>query len=452
MDAALELLEEHGLVADEDSLRIGEFDKAKLFRLHERLYSQLFAQQNAVPDRSAADDPFSFLASASLRAQTTCKNYPCRLAKFDFLGRYAALYANNVMFPLPLSPPSKLRSVAKAKDELHYSALALLRLRPLVDAGVITPVVMTTRHCSHTMKWTRKMVEIVHEVSKAEAREWQKQFRVVYQAAEKSSHGRPTLFIEGPEDFLEHGSHVLLVSDANVWRPKNKKLDRAGKVELRGRPKVALVEWIFNQIANDTTFYLSYGRSHDARYLTDRAGEKFLLDMLTADDELAATSLAMNEHLTHALPLLGDLPVATLLRIRSDERESFVRYRSALARLLGKVATTDKRVAPREVVAIFKDDIQPQLLQMKSELYQEQRRQRRRVLGGLGALAATVALGAFGGVVPLLVKGALVAAGSMVGGRLLSKAAEARCEHGADLQEKNDFYFLLRLTEEAESS
>jgi len=32
---------------------------------------------------------------------------------------------------------------------------------------------------------------------------------------------------------------------------------------------------------------------------------------------------------------------------------------------------------------------------------------------------------------------------------LLSKAAEATCEHGAALKEQSDFYFLLRLCQEA---
>jgi hypothetical protein len=40
----------------------------------------------------------------------------------------------------------------------------------------------------------------------------------------------------------------------------------------------------------------------------------------------------------------------------------------------------------------------------------------------------------------------------MVGGRLLSKAAEAKCEHGETLKEKNDFYFLLKLAQENEAS
>ena len=48
-----------------------------------------------------------------------------------------------------------------------------------------------------------------------------------------------------------------------------------------------------------------------------------------------------------------------------------------------------------------------------------------------------------------MAKGAAVAVGSMVGGRLFSNAAEARCEHEATLGERNEFYFLLRLSPEA---
>jgi hypothetical protein len=81
-----------------------------------------------------------------------------------------------------------------------------------------------------------------------------------------------------------------------------------------------------------------------------------------------------------------------------------------------------------------------------AEWRHEGRRERRRTLGGIETLAASVVLGAFGGVLAVLAKGAAVAA-IMVGGRLLSKAAEARCEHGATLKEQNDFYFLLRLTQ-----
>ena len=155
--------------------------------------------------------------------------------------------------------------------------------------------------------------------------------------------------------------------------------------------------------------------------------------------------------MNHSLPLLGDLSLATLLRIRKEERDSFVRYRSAVRRLLDNVASQNQPIGKQEIREISKQQIEPQLLRMKSELYQEQKRQRRRAAGGLATLAAGVGLGAFGGIVPLLAKAAAAGAAAMVGGRLLSKAAEAKCEHGATLKEKNDFYFLLRLTQESEA-
>jgi hypothetical protein len=175
------------------------------------------------------------------------------------------------------------------------------------------------------------------------------------------------------------------------------------------------------------------------------------LDWFTDDEELSATSAEMNAYLAHSLPLLGDLPIATLLRIRRQERDSFLRYRSALELMLTDLANRQKRIGKREIRQLFKERIEPQLLRMKSELRGEGHRQRRRIVGGLGTLAATVALGAFGGALPMLVKASLAAAGSMVGGRLLSRAAEATCEHGVTLKERNDFYFLLRLTQEADA-
>jgi hypothetical protein len=100
-------------------------------------------------------------------------------------------------------------------------------------------------------------------------------------------------------------------------------------------------------------------------------------------------------------------------------------------------------------VEIYKERIEPELLKMRSELKEERRRQSRRVAGGVATLAASVALGAFGVFLPAAAKLAASAAGAMVGGRLLSKAAEVQCEHGSNLREKNDFYFLLRVAQEA---
>ena len=222
---------------------------------------------------------------------------------------------------------------------------------------------------------------------------------------------------------------------------------------LRGPRKVHSLQRIFNTLADDTTFYLAYGRQRRTRFLTNRAGETFMLNWITGDDEVAASCDALSAYMTHSVPLLGDLPLSSLLRIRRQDRESFGRYRAAIERMLAEVQGRKKRVTKREIQELFRDQIDPELTKMKAELSQERRRQRNRFLAGIGTLAASVGLGAFGAIVPALATAATVgaAAAAGIGGtRLLGRVAESACEHGASLQEKNDFYFLLRLTQEAE--
>jgi hypothetical protein len=243
MDASIEVLEQYGLAADEDSFRVLTFDKKKIAKLHEHLYTSIFERQQSSVTEDTTFDPFSFLASASLRGRSTCPSPSCQLTKLDFLARYTALYANRVLFPLPLSHPSKIGTVAESKDELTHSALILLRLRPLVDAGLIVPVVMRTTHCIHVAEWAKKMTGLVHEIADDAAIELQKHFRVMYQAADKSPTGQVTVYIYGPEDFIEHGGGILLVNDEKMWKPKKARVDRFGNAEVRGPMKVAAVRW-----------------------------------------------------------------------------------------------------------------------------------------------------------------------------------------------------------------
>ena len=69
---------------------------------------------------------------------------------------------------------------------------------------------------------------------------------------------------------------------------------------------------------------------------------------------------------------------------------------------------------------------------------EERSRQVRKILGGAGALAVSVALGAIGQILPPQVR------------QQVKEAAKSKCDHGPILKEKNDFYFLLRLAQEAE--
>jgi hypothetical protein len=171
-------------------------------------------------------DPFTFLASKSLRGETSCGEYGCRIEKLDTLGRYAALYANQIIVPLPLTDPSTIDESAEAAEEVSRAALTLLRLRPLFDAGVLYPVIRRSFHCRHTLRWCRDMQALVDQASLGMMKAFKDDFTVRFQVPEKAPTGIPSIYIEGPDDFLEHGGFVLLFDEPDGWRVKSWKFDR----------------------------------------------------------------------------------------------------------------------------------------------------------------------------------------------------------------------------------
>lgn len=450
MHKLFEILESRGIISENDIPKVDRLEKSKLVALYDAVYSTVFAEQypdeEADSERSLDLDPFSFMASASLRADSGCLEPGCRMQKLDFLARFSALYANHVTVPLPLGHPDKVSNINASRDDLFRVLMSLFALRPLIESGIVQPVTMRTTHCKHVMEFVGEMTGFVHEMADVGAKHFLKDFKVEFQLPEKSPSGRSTAYVEGPEEFLEHGSLVVLFDEGAPWRAKSWRYDNDGKIELKGKKKLFFIQEVFSTIANDTTFYLASGQQHRSRLLTDRPGDAFLLNWMNQDEELQSTSAAM-EFLGHSIPILGDIPLATLVRIRREERESFESYRRAITSLTAEVLAESGGLTVEAAKEAFKTKLEPQIQNVRAEVAAERTKQSKRLSMGISSLAAAVLIGAWGGI-PILVKGALAVAGTATGTGLLSKAATSACEHGADLRQKNDLYFLLRLIEE----
>jgi len=447
--AIYETLESAGLRSETDLPTLDSIGKKQLVRLYSQLFSLIYDDQNSRPvvDRSHDElDPFRFIASASLRGASGCAEPGCQIKKLDLLGRYAALYANHVAIPLPMVRSAKLESVNDFRQALAGAALILLRLRPVFTGGIAAPTVMVSQHCVHTIKWVDEMTELVHQVADDAADLISAEFKVEYQLPDKSPSGRSTVYLEGSTDFIDHGSLVFLFDESGNFRQKSWRFDKHGKTELKGEKKAFFLKHILHTIAEDTTFYLAYGRYHEGRLLTDRKGDTFLLAGLPRKDQMVDTSSAMGM-LSHAVPLVSELPLSTLVRIREQERDAFESYRIALSRITNDILTRDKAVSGAEASELLRAEIQPRLAKLKNEVNAERKRQRNRVIAGSAALAAGVAIGAFGHL-PFAATASLTATAAATGARLLGKAAESACEHGANLAQQDDLYFILRLMQE----
>jgi hypothetical protein len=443
-----EVLELKGIFSEESIPAIEKLSKKDSIKLYEDLYSSVFDSQQRVSPLAAGrdSDPFNFLASSSIRGDSTCDEPRCRIIKLDFLARFSALYATEVSVPLILRDPDTVDSVREAKKLLSLASFTLLRLHPLITSGIVKPVTMRTTHCEHILPVMTEMSSLVHMMADLGAKEFEKDFKAIYQRPECSPSRRSTVYLEGPCEFLEHGNVVFVFDEQPGWAAKSWKYDADGKVELRGRKKLGFLETIFGKIANDTTFYFAYGQQHRARLLTDLPGDTLLLDWLTEDDTLSSTSAALR-YLDHSLPLLADLSLGTLVRIRREERESFESYRYMIRTLIAEIISSGAKLSEKAAKDAFRAKLEPQIAKLRADVALERKRQRKRIAGGVSALAAAVGIGAFAAL-PLLIKGALVASATVTGSGLITKAATVSCEHGSDLRQGNELFFLLRLISE----
>src|ERR1039458_7878676 len=89
-----------------------------------------------LPAPSAQAHPFTFHASASIRGDSGCSSVDCRGNKVSFLARYAALYANELILPLSLRPPEKIKRIFEMRDLLVQNLFPLFMLRPPITGGI----------------------------------------------------------------------------------------------------------------------------------------------------------------------------------------------------------------------------------------------------------------------------------------------------------------------------
>ena len=214
---------------------------------------------------------------------------------------------------------------------------------------------------------------------------------------------------------------------------------------LRGGRKLLMVSKIFETIAQNTTFYLAYGFGR-TRLLTDLVGETILLqDMGHEDEKITESTLAMRG-LSHTLPLLDDLSLATLLRIRKEDRESFAAYRFEIANITAEALKNG--LSEDAAQEFFRSRVEPRVNKIKQELHLERSKQTQNLVLGTAGLAVSVAIGACG--LPMFASLPIAATAAAVGTKLITKGVEQAIDSRSDSIKENDLYFLVRLLQEAQ--
>jgi hypothetical protein len=94
---------------------------------------------------------------------------------------------------------------------------------------------------------------------------------------------------------------------------------------------------------DDLIFQQLYGYQYGTKYLTDLPGEAEFLGASSPNDELRRKTAALCGELVHSVPLLREVPLPTVLRIRQEDPGSLVLYRQAYVRYSKSISAGTKR-------------------------------------------------------------------------------------------------------------
>jgi hypothetical protein len=323
----------------------------------------------------------------------------------------------------------------------------LLLLRQVMEAGIAHVVLPELHYCEEHAREARAQIETFDQEAHALYMTHRKKFSGSYRAMERIQGVAGFASLEGPADYLEHGSRATIFRHAPLWAPPH----RARRpVRLTGKrlERSGLVQDLFKEIARDVVFHQLYGVRFDAKYLTDLPGEAEFMNRTSAGDEHVQRVASLAAQLTHTIPLFSEVSIPAILRVRKEGNEPLILYRAALAEIVRDHLAKGEQVTPGRAREIFCEVLEPRLVSLKAEAKAMRAKIAKKAVAKVGVPAALVCLGVWGGFLPAALSALFKAVGGVSMAANMAETLASMEKNPYELRSHN-LYFLLRLTQEA---
>jgi hypothetical protein len=453
MPLVLELLENAGLI-DGSHINV-----RRVLRLSAGQLSDLGAEAAAVTkaeDLERESGSLAHSATLSLGGGTEpCASVSCRIRHVDQLAQFAAFYSDRVYIHNFLSdyehePHSgDMPSLEERRYRLLDDLRVMVRIRPLIETGLIIPVTTTGEVCNQCIALgafgTDADKRFIHERRRLVRRFFEEM------SVELSYYdGEWEIRCEAPEELLEHGGTIISYKEPpEPLRGMPRILQRALEGELVRlsrdvRRKLRRHEAAASEVFGSIVFEMAVSQVLGTAYLSDTKLPIEVLSAISGDADLARRNSIVQKHLTSLVPFLGEVPAASVLKLRQREEESFLTYRQALNKAIDDVRAQRSDFSERDARLIYADVVAPELARLDRAVKTARREILKDVGRSIAGWSAAISFGMYTGLFP---EQLLLAAKALGLSKVLADigAAIGRLASPGDVIRKENLFFLWKV-------
>lgn len=396
--------------------------------------------------QTTSQSVFSFIGNASLGGYPSpCANPSCRIESVDSIARFAALYANVVLLPdpfaeihdnVPAMPEQKIWSCIDIATHIRILNL----LEPLLEEGIVG-YADTLHHRLCTECYAKAIGEVTSTYSerlvtiKSLIR---KKFLdgVTVEVIEAS--GSINYHISGPDEILPHGGFFKPAHKL----PKNLNGRRSNtpfKLTRRQISFYGIVDSDISEIIDDIVRQNYYTNMCGTSYLTHRDLDLEVIRSFEGSSKPRVTSPVSPTIFSHFLPIIGEVSLEKVVRLRRAEGAAFELYRDAISKALRK----NKKMPLRQQVEFFDDIVRPEIAKIDSAVRRSRKLLVKSLTQDMIVATGAIGIGLFSGLLPPEIGAAAVGLGSLHYSPQFVKKLTELCAEPKKAAESR-YYFLWK--------
>jgi hypothetical protein len=403
-----------------------------------------------------AKNMYAHAASLSLGGgRQWCASLGCRLQRAHELAQFAALYSDRIYVdnflseyhwaPRATTAAGELALRQKFLDDLKV----LYALKPCIEAGVIVPFSRPIGLCAHCLAGEHLGSDGRRRLSRlytSLVRRHEEEIRITIQL----ERGLYIIAFDGPELLVDHGNaRYSMTSPPSGLAEMPKILARVASGERvvlshYARNNMDIDKMLADRVIQNVAFELTASQSLGSTFLTDRQIHISALEAIGGDASQARRNAVVRQHLTAMVPFLDDLSIDDLTKVRANEAESFLAFRTALTRAIDDYRSKTGAFTAATAKELYSDVIEPALARLDRSVRGARRTILKSAARSTLAWAGSISFGMYCGFVPADIVAAATALGmTQVLAELISSAGSVT---DAEASARDDqFYFLWKV-------